>query len=67
MWNLYNHEIKVIFNCPTTPSFNIIETVFADLKFQIREKNYIESKDLINEARKFLNTLDRIHMKKKMA
>ncbi len=40
MWNLYNQSIKIIFNCPNTPAFNIIETVFADLKYQLRKKNY---------------------------
>ena len=56
-----------MFNCPNTPSFNIIETVFADMKFQIRKKNYTESQDLIKEAKLFLSNLDRNYMKKKMA
>ena len=37
------------------------------MKFQIRKKNYTESKDLINEARLFLRKLDNNYMKKKMA
>ena len=38
LWNLYNEGIKVMFNCPNTPPFNIIENVFADLKFNLRKK-----------------------------
>ena len=45
--NLYHEDIKVIFNCPNTPSFNIIENVFADLKFQLRKKNLTKSEDLV--------------------
>ena len=37
------------------------------MKFQIRKKNYTESKDMVNEARIFLSKLDRDYMKKKMA
>ena len=39
MFNLKNEEVKVIFNCPNTPAFNIIETVFADMKYHIRKDN----------------------------
>ena len=67
MWNLYNQSIKIIFNCPNTPAFNIIETVFADMKFQLRKKNYTQSKDLVNEAKNFLGNIDKDYMKKKMA
>ena len=56
-----------MFNCPTTPAFNIIETVFADMKYDIRKKNYTESQDLIQGARNFLNTLDKNYMKKRLA
>lgn len=31
--------MKCIFNCRCTPAFNIIETVFADMKFHIRRAN----------------------------
>ena len=36
-YNLLNQGIKVIFNTACTPAFNIIECVFADLKFSIRK------------------------------
>jgi len=56
---LFNEDIKVIFNCPNTPAFNIIETVFADMKYHIRKKNKNNSKDLVESAREFLRTCDR--------
>jgi len=40
MTNLYNLDIKIIFNSPCTPDFNIIETVFGDMKRSIRNHNY---------------------------
>ena len=45
-----------MFNAACTPAFNIIETVFCDLKFFIRRKNKINSKGLVEEARNFLST-----------
>ena len=56
-----------MFKCPNTPPFNIIENVFADLKFQLRKKNLTKSEDLVQEARLFLSTLDTNYMKKKMS
>jgi len=63
---LYHEDIKVIFNCPNTPPFNIIENVFADLKFHLRKKNLTKREDLVHEARLFLSTLDTNYMKKRM-
>ena len=54
-----------MFNCPNTPPFNIIENVFADLKFNLRTKNYTNKHDLIQQARIFLSKLDVNYMKKK--
>ena len=56
-----------MFNCPNTPPFNIIENVFADLKFNLRKKNLTNSDDLVKEARLFLSKLDTNYMKKKMS
>ena len=53
MTNLYNEGIRIIFNCPNTPPFNVIENVFADLKYNLRRKNLTKSDDLIQEARIF--------------
>ena len=64
---MYHEDIKVIFNCPNTPPFNIIENVFADLKFQLRKKNLTKSEDLVQEARLFLRKLDTNYMKSKMS
>ena len=47
-----------MFNCPNTPPFNIIENVFADLKFNLRKKNHTNTDDLIREVRIFLSKLD---------
>ena len=66
MTNLYNEGVRIMFNCPNTPPFNIIENVFADLKFQLRKKNLTKSEDLVQEARLFLSTLDTNYMKKRM-
>ena len=38
-YNLNNLGMKCIFNIKCTPAFNIIETVFADMKFSIRRAN----------------------------
>ena len=67
LWNLYNQSVKIIFNCPNTPAFNVIETVFCDMKYTIRGKNETESKDLVQEAKEFLGGLDKKYMKKKMS
>ena len=37
------------------------------MKFRIREKNFTESKDLVNESKIFLSKLDENYMKKKRA
>ena len=37
------------------------------MKFQLRKKNFTQSKDLVNEAKNFLGTIDQDYMKKKMA
>ena len=39
--------MKCIFNCKCTPAFNIIETVFADMKFDIRRANVSKQEELI--------------------
>ena len=39
MYNLYNASVKIIFNCAGTPAFNVIESVFCDMKFSIRKSN----------------------------
>ena len=67
MWNLYNEKIKVIFNCPNTPAFNVIETVFGDMKYYIRKKNEKSPDGLVKRAREFLNTCDEEYMKKKIS
>ena len=54
-YNLYNQSVKCFFNCACTPCFNIIETVFCDLKCFIRKKNKTKSHELIDAARDFLN------------
>ena len=54
MTNLYNEGVRIMFNCPNTPPFNVIENVFADVKFNLRKKNYTKSDDLIQETREFL-------------
>ena len=66
MTNLYNFGIRIMFNCPNTPPFNVIENVFADLKYNLRRKNLTKSDDLIQEARIFLKKLDSKYMKTKM-
>ena len=66
MTNLYNMGIRIMFNCPNTPPFNVIENVFADLKYNLRRKNLTKSDDLIQEARIFLKKLDSKYMKTKM-
>ena len=45
----------MIYNCACTPCFNIIETVFCDMKFYIRSRNKNTARELIEEARFFLN------------
>ncbi len=47
--------VKVVFNCPCTPAFNLIETVFCDLKCYLRRKNLNTAQGLIDESRIFLN------------
>ena len=47
-------RVEIIFNCACTPCFNIIETVFGDLKFHIRKKNLFTSDQIVEESRKFL-------------
>ena len=47
-------SIKVLFNVPNTPAFNIIETVFCDLKKVLRNKNKSTAKELVEEAIHFL-------------
>jgi len=37
------------------------------MKFQIRKKNCTESKEMVTEAKKFLGSLDKKYMKKKMS
>ena len=66
MTNLYNEGVRIMFNCPNTPPFNVIENVFADLKYNLRRKNLTKSDDLIQEARIFLKKLDSKYMKTKM-
>ena len=66
MNNLFNENIKIIFNCPNTPAFNVIETVFGDMKYHIRKKNQNTSKELVESAREFLRTCDKKYMKKKL-
>ena len=46
----------MLFNAPNTPAFNIIETVFCDMKDFIRRKNKKSSRELVEEARNFLAT-----------
>ena len=58
--------MKCIFNCKCTPAFNIIETVFADMKFSIRRQNVKTSDELLYEARKFLKNLNPNHMMNKI-
>jgi len=36
--NLNNLGIKILFNVPITPAFNIIENVFAHIKYKLRKK-----------------------------
>ena len=55
----------VIFNTACTPAFNIIECVFADMKFYIRRRNRYDSDGLIEEAKKFLSTINEEYMTKK--
>ena len=57
----------MVFNCPSTPAFNIIETVFADMKYNIRKKNETTSDGLIKRAREFLYSVNEKYMKKKIA
>ena len=59
MWNLKQQNIKVIFNCPNIPAFNVIETVFGDMKYHIRKKNETTSEGLVDRARTFLNSCDK--------
>ena len=47
MYNLRRHKVEIIFNCPNTPALNIVELVFADLKYSVRKENKSVSKDLI--------------------
>ena len=58
--------MKVIFNCACTPCFNIIETVFCDMKYHIRKMNRTTSRELIEESRVFLNRVDNEYMFKKI-
>ena len=58
MWNLYNEGIKVMFNCPNTPPFNIIENVFADLKFNLRKRNYTNRDDLIKNEQSEIDIIN---------
>ena len=67
LWNLYNQSIKVVYNVPNTPAYNIIETLFGDLKKYVRNKNRTNSKELIIEARNFLrNTVTSEYVKRKL-
>ena len=39
MTSLKKNDVSVIFNCPCTPAYNIIETVFCDAKHHVRGTN----------------------------
>ena len=58
--------MQVLFNCACTPCFNIIETVFCDMKYHIRKMNKTTSRELVEEARSFLNRIDNVYMLKKI-
>ena len=52
--SLKKNDVKTLMNCPKTPAFNIIETVFCDAKRYVRSKNVDEPEKLIAEFRNFL-------------
>ena len=47
IYNMYNAAVKIIFNCPSTPAYNVIESVFGDMKFSIRRSNKKTGVELI--------------------
>ena len=58
--------MKCVFNCKCTPAFNIIETVFADMKFDIRRANVNSTEGLIEEALRSLKKMDKRYMMGKL-
>ena len=57
----------MLFNTPNTPAFNIIETLFCDLKRVLRSKNKDSTSALIEEARHFLtNKVDEEYIRLKL-
>ena len=66
MYNLYNAAVKIIFNSPSTPAYNVVESVFADMKFGIRRSNKKTSDELVHSAREFLLSVDFNYMRGKI-
>ena len=51
--------MKIIFNCKSTPAYNVVESVFCDMKFNVRKENKKSGDELVQSARKFLqNTVN---------
>ena len=63
--NLMSLKVQVIFNVPTSPALNVIELIFADLKFYLRKKNKFTSNELVQEVINFLNQLEESLISKK--
>ena len=58
MCNLRKHEIDILFNCPNSPALNIVELVFADLKYSIRKENKSNTQDILKAAIDFFHQLN---------
>ena len=66
MYNLWQLNVRIIFNCPSTPAYNVVESVFCDMKFGIRKSNKKTSDELVQAAREFLITVDENYMRPKI-
>ena len=47
MYNLYNAGVRIIFNTSCTPAYNVVESVFCDMKFGVRKSNKKTSDQLV--------------------
>ena len=61
LWNLYNQSIKVVYNVPNTPAYNIIETLFGDLKKYVRNKKITSSSEYVKHKKQGKLPLDMPH------
>ena len=50
--------IEVMFNVAYSPALNIIESIFGELKTEIRKNDQTDTKKLLIECRKYLMTIN---------